>query len=133
MTKMCAIVSRLRKTRRYDGPHTPGAAVRVAKAKDVGAVKSSSGKLLLIRPNRALLFALSFPFVKMRSWTGPARHTAGARVRGSLAMAATDEAYQNAVAFLQKTNPDGESVYEQLASVVGTCARIVVPNLCDPF
>ena len=37
----------------------------------------------------------------------------------SRAMAATDAAYQEAVAFLQKTNLDGESVYEQLAKVVG--------------
>ena len=34
-------------------------------------------------------------------------------------MASTDEAYQEAVAFLQKTNLDGDSVYEQLTKVVG--------------
>ena len=41
-------------------------------------------------------------------------------------MAATDEAYQEAVAFLQKTNLDGESVYEQLAKVVGAWPRIAL-------
>lgn len=34
-------------------------------------------------------------------------------------MAAQEAAYNEAVAFLQKTNLDGESVYEQLAAVVG--------------
>ena len=34
-------------------------------------------------------------------------------------MADQDAAYQEAVAFLQKTNLQGESVYEQLAAVVG--------------
>ena len=46
------------------------------------------------------------------------RSARGRRAR-SRAMATTDEAYQEAVAFLQKTNLDGESVYEQLAKVVG--------------
>ena len=49
-------------------------------------------------------------------------------------MAATDEAYQEAVAFLQKTNLDGESVYEQLAKVVGAwpnCARTHFKTIRD--
>jgi|TARA_B100001142_G_C14069376_1_gene552911 hypothetical protein len=34
---------------------------------------------------------------------------------------AFEDALQEATAFLQKTNVDGESVYEQLAKVVGAC------------
>ena len=34
-------------------------------------------------------------------------------------MASQDPKLQEAIAFLQKTNLDGESVYEQLAKVVG--------------
>ena len=34
-------------------------------------------------------------------------------------MASQDPKMQEAIAFLQKTNLDGESVYEQLAKVVG--------------
>jgi hypothetical protein len=51
------------------------------------------------------------------------RSARGRRAR-SRAMAATDEAYQEAVAFLQKTNIDGESVYEQLAKVVGALPEL---------
>lgn len=56
------------------------------------------------------------------------RSARGRRAR-SRAMAATDEAYQEAVAFLQKTNIDGESVYEQLAKVVGALPEL----LSNPF
>ena len=36
-------------------------------------------------------------------------------------MASQDPKLQEAIAFLQKTNLNGESVYEQLAKVVGAC------------
>lgn len=36
-------------------------------------------------------------------------------------MASEDPKLQEAIAFLQKTNLNGESVYEQLAKVVGAC------------
>ena len=35
---------------------------------------------------------------------------------------ASEDAFQDAVAFLQKTNTGGESVYDQLAKVVGKAA-----------
>lgn len=39
----------------------------------------------------------------------------------TVAMASEDPKLQEAIAFLQKTNLNGESVYEQLAKVVGAC------------
>ncbi len=36
-------------------------------------------------------------------------------------MASQDPKLQEAIAFLQKTTLNGESVYEQLAKVVGAC------------
>ena len=43
------------------------------------------------------------------------------QVGTTVAMASEDPKLQEAIAFLQKTNLNGESVYEQLAKVVGAC------------
>ena len=53
------------------------------------------------------------------------------QVGTTVAMASEDPKLQEAIAFLQKTNLNGESVYEQLAKVVGACPTTRVNYL--PF
>lgn len=43
---------------------------------------------------------------------------------------ASEDAFQESLAFLQKTNADGESVYDQLAKVVGEAAAAAHTPKC---